>query len=122
MKSKYIDTVATMNVLGNIYTNPMLLDAGDKYFFNSEDFVNKFQTSLFYAMYNLFDNGVKTFDAFTIEEFLSQRPDLLATYKKNKGAEFLDKIAELADRSTFDYYYNRMKKISWLYDPDEVMK
>ena len=135
MKSKYIDTVATMNVLGNIYTNPMLLDAGDKYFFNSEDFVNKFQTSLFYAMYNLFDNGVKTFDAFTIEEFLSQRPDLLATYKKNKGAEFLDKIAELADRSTFDYYYNRMKKmslfrgyeqlahmdLSWLYDPDEVM-
>ena len=69
-----------------------------------------------------------------IEDYLEQRPKALATYKANKGGEFILKAAEMANCNTFDYYYNRMKKmslmrayenmgmdLSWLYDPDEIM-
>ena len=56
MKSKYIDTVATMNVLGNIYTNPMLLDAGDKYFFNSHLKFQKVDSLFFKQNYDHHDS------------------------------------------------------------------
>ena len=36
--SNYIDTAAIMNVIGNVYSNPKLFEAEDKYFFNEDDF------------------------------------------------------------------------------------
>ena len=55
-------------------------------------------------------------------------------YQANKGSEYLQKIATEVQLSTFDYYYNRMKKMTllreydkvgldlkWLYDPDNIL-
>lgn len=105
----------------------------DKYSFSSDDFPISFHQILFGSMYNLYNLGANKVDVIGIEEYLDQRPAMKAEYNANKGGEYLLTCAELADESSFDYYYNRMKKFTLLrsyqslgfntnllYNPDEV--
>lgn len=132
--NNYIDTVSIMNVIGNVYSNPKLFDAEDKYFFSEEDFVTDFQKIVFGTLFNLHQLGVKEITLNTIDDYLSERPKKLAIYQSNKGAEYILKCAENAKITTFDYYYNRMKKmtlfrtyqtlagmdLSWIYDINNI--
>ena len=134
-KSKYVDISAIVQVIGNIYNNPKLIDMNEKYFFIEEDFTEDFHKIIFGSIYNLHKLGAKEITIAAIEDYLEQRPKKMATYKAHKGAEYLTKSAEKAKFSTFDYYYNRMKKmsllrgyneitgmdLSWLYDPDNIL-
>lgn len=134
MTTKYIDLAALLNVIGNVYTNPKLLDATDKYFFNENDFVDDFHKIVFGAIFNLHQLGASEITLNAIEDYLSSRPKKKAVFNTNKGEEYLLRCAESASISTFDYYYNRMKKMSllrayqdtagmdltWLYDPDNL--
>ena len=135
MKSnKYAEIPNLVQVIGCIYKNPKLLERDDKYKFNEQDFYDEFHKLVFGCMYNLWQLGAKEITLPAIEDYLTQRPKALAIYKTNKGPEFILKAAEMANINTFDYYYNRMKKMSllrayeemgmdltWLYNPDEVM-
>lgn len=135
MKSnKYAEIPNLVQVIGCIFKNPKLLERDDKYKFNEQDFYDEFHQLVFGCMYNLWQLGAKEITLPAIEDYLTQRPKALATYKTNKGPEFILKAAEMANVNTFDYYYNRMKKMSllrayeemgmdltWLYNPDEVM-
>ena len=135
MKSnKYAEIPNLVQVIGCIFKNPKLLERDDKYKFNEQDFYDEFHQLVFGCMYNLWQLGAKEITLPAIEDYLTQRPKALATYKANKGPEFILKAAEMANVNTFDYYYNRMKKMSllrayeemgmdltWLYNPDEVM-
>lgn len=135
MKSNYCDIACLVQVIGNIYNNPNLLDATDKYFFLEEDFANDFQKIVFGSIYNLHQLGAKNITIETIEDYLNQRPKKLAIYKANDGAKYILTCAEKSNISTFDYYYNRMKKMTLLkqlntitgmdltdlYDPDNVL-
>ena len=135
MKSnKYAEISNLVQVIGCIFKNPKLLERDDKYKFNEQDFYDEFHKLVFGCMYNLWQLGAKEITLPAIEDYLTQRPKALATYKANKGPEFILKAAEMANVNTFDYYYNRMKKMSllrayeemgmdltWLYNPDEVM-
>lgn len=134
MSNKYVDIPAIMQVIGGIYENPNLLDVEDKYFFHEEDFTEEFHKILFGSIFNLHALGAKEITIESIEDYLEQRPKKYATYKVNKGAEYLLKLSEQTKFAAFDYYYNRMKKmtllrgysnfgldVSWLYDPDNVM-
>lgn len=132
MSSKYVDIPAIIQVIGNIYQNPALLD-NDNYNFIEEDFTEEFHKILFGSMYNLHLLGAKEVTINAIEDYLNQRPKSLATYKANKGQEYLLKISQTVQISTFDYYYQRMKKMTllrmydkvgmdlkWLYDIDNI--
>jgi len=133
--NKYIDIISLTNVIGNVFNNPKLFDAEDKYFFSEEDFVDDFHKIVFGTMFNLHQLGVKEITLNTIDDYLSSRPKKLAIYQTNKGAEYISKAAENAKITTFDYYYNRMKKmtlfrmynqlagmdLSWLYDVDNIL-
>ena len=135
MKSnKYAEIPNLVQVIGCIFKNPKLLERDDKYKFNEQDFYDEFHQLVFGCMYNLWQLGAKEITLTAIEDYLTQRPKALAIYKTNKGPEFILKAAEMANVNTFDYYYNRMKKMSllrayeemgmdltWLYNPDEVM-
>ena len=135
MKSnKYAEIPNLVQVIGCIFKNPKLLERDDKYKFNEQDFYDEFHKLVFGCMYNLWQLGAKEITLTAIEDYLTQRPKALAIYKTNKGPEFILKAAEIANVNTFDYYYNRMKKMSllrayeemgmdltWLYNPDEVM-
>ena len=133
MSSKYVDIPAIVQVIGNIYQNPNLLD-NDNYHFIEDDFPENFHKVLFGAIYDLYKLGAKEININVIEDFLSQRPKSLAIYQSNKGSEYLKKISDTTTLSTFDYYYNRMKKmtllrmydsigldLSWLYDVDNIL-
>ena len=133
--SKYVDATAVVQVIGNIYVNPSLLDLEDKYFFNEEDFTEKFHKILFGAIYNLHALGAKEISISAIEDYLAQRPKDKSVYVAYKGAEYLQNISKNVQLAAFDYYYNRMKKMtlfrmyqdivgmdmSWLYDVDNIM-
>lgn len=134
MTSKYVDIAALTNVIGNVYSNPKLFEATDKYFFSEDDFVDDFHKTVFGVIFNLHQLGVKEITLNAIEDYLNEKPKAKATYEANKGNEYLLKCSESCSLSTFDYYFNRMKKmtllrtyndyagmdLSWLYDPDNI--
>lgn len=134
MTSKYVDIASLTNTIGNVYNNPNLLDATDKYFFNENDFVDDFHKTVFGAIFNLHQLGASEINLNAIEDYLASRPKKKALYDSNKGGEYILKCAETASLSTFEYYYNRMKKmsllrayqetagmdLSWIYDPDNI--
>lgn len=134
MPSKYNDTTAVLQVIGCVYNNPSLLDITDKYVITDEDFANDFHRTVFGAIYKLWESGAKKITLGALTDFFAVRPKSEALYKTNKGDEWLAKISENAIPSTFDYYYNRLKKFSLLraydkcgidvtdiYDPDNIL-
>ena len=124
--SRYVDITAIMQVIGNIYLNVSLLE-NENYSFYEEDFTEDFHKILFGSIYNLFQLGAKEISISAIEDYLETKP--------KKGAEYLQKISENVQISTFQYYYSRMKKmtllrmynekcgmdLSWLYDKDNIL-
>ena len=133
MNNNYVDIPAIIQVIGCIFKNPNLLD-NENYFFNEDDFTEEFHKILFGSIYNLHLLGAKSITINTIEDYLRDRPKSLATYKANKGAEYLQKIGDNIQISTFNYYYQKMKKmtllrmyqkagmnLSWLYDTNNIL-
>ena len=114
MASKYNDPTAVMQVVGCVFNNPQLLDITDKYSVVDEDFCDSFHKVVFGAIYKLHELGAKKITLQNIADFLSDRPKSEATYKQNKGDEWLTRVSDAAMASTFDYYYSRLKKFSLL--------
>ena len=131
--NKYFDEVSVFNVIGNLMNNPSILDNKDKYDFIPEDFNSNFYMSIFGAINNLYVEGSNSISILDVENYLKDRPGAFNIYNANKGTEYLAKALHLANRSTFDYYYNRMRKMTVLrefakvganvkkyYDPDNI--
>ena len=134
MANKYIDVTAIMQVIGNVFNNPQLLDFTDKYTINDEDFPDQFHKIAFGTIFKLHELGVSQINLNSIADFLSSRPKSEAIFKQQKGEEWLLKVAESCTPSAFDYYYNRLKKFTLLraydnygisvvdiYDPDDIL-
>ena len=133
MAAKYVDIPAIVQVIGGIYNQPSILE-NESYFFNEEDFTEEFHKIIFGSIYNLYKTGAKEITPSTIEDYLLSRPKKLAIYKQKRGEEYLQTISETTQIAAFDYYYNRMKKmtllrmyqkcgmnLSWLYDINNIL-
>lgn len=134
MSSKYVDPIAVMQVIGCCFNNPHLLDLTDKYIITDEDFPDNFHKIVFGSIYKLHELGVNKISLENIIDFLSSRPKSEAVFKMQKGEEWIVKVSENSTSSSFDYYYNRLKKFSLLraydnyginvediYDPDNIL-
>ena len=134
MASKYVDITAIMQVIGCVYNNPRILDMDDRYSITEEDFPDEFHRIVFGSIYKIYELGANKVTLENIADFLSSRPKKEAVYKINKGEEWLLKISETAITSSFDYYYQRLKKfsllraydnygfnVSFIYDPDNIL-
>lgn len=134
MPSKFVDTTSIVQVIGCIYKTPQLLDYEDKYTITEEDFPDQFHKIVFGTIYNLYNLGSEKITLSNILDYLSSRPKSEAIFIKQKGEEWLIRAEENAQPSSFDYYYNRMKKMSLLraydnygvdvtdfYDPDNII-
>ena len=134
MSSKYVDTAATIQVIGSVFNNPQLLDITDRYIVTDEDFANEFHKVVFGAIYKLHELGAEEITLKSISDFLAARPKSEAIFKTYKGEEWLIKAAENSVSAAFDYYYQRLKKFSLLraydnigmdvsdiYDPDNFL-
>ena len=114
MASKYVDVTAIMQVVGNVFNNPQILDFTDKYTITEDDFPDEFHRIAFGAVYKIHELGADRITLENIVDFLSSRPKSAATFKQNKGEEWLLKVAETCLPEAFDYYYGRLKKFSLL--------
>lgn len=134
MSSKYTDITAIMQVIGNVYKNPSLLDETDKYTLTDEDFPDQFHQIVFGSIFKLHELGAQKINLTSINDFLATRPKSEAIYKSQKGDEWILKIVDSVTPESFDYYYNRLKKFSLLraynkfgidvsdiYDPDNIL-
>lgn len=114
MASKYVDVTAIMQVVGNVFRNPQILDFTDKYTITEDDFPDEFHRIAFGAIYKIHELGADRISLENIADFLSSRPKSAATFKQNKGEEWLLKVSETCLPEAFDYYYSRLKKFSLL--------
>ena len=134
MPSKYIDTSSIVQVIGCVYKVPQLLDYSDKYTITEEDFPDQFHKIVFGTIFKLHELGSEKITINNILDYLSSRPKSEAIFIKQKGEEWLAKAVENAQTEAFDYYYNRMKKmtllrafdsygfdVSDIYDPDNII-
>ena len=134
MPSKFVDTTAIVQVIGCVYKQPSLLEYEDKYTITDDDFPDQFHKIVFGCIYNLYELGAEKITLNSILDYLSSRPKSEAIFIKQKGEEWLLRAEENAQVSSFDYYYNRMKKMSLLraydsyginvadlYDPDNII-
>ena len=90
------------------------MDFTDRYTITDEDFPDEFHRIAFGAIYKLHELGAERVSLENISDFLSSRPKSAATFKTNKGEEWLLKVAESCIPDAFDYYYGRLKKFSLL--------
>ena len=114
MASKYVDVTAIMQVVGNVFRNPQILDFTDKYTITEDDFPDEFHRIAFGAIYKIHELGADRISLENIADFLSSRPKSAAAFKQNKGEEWLLKVSETCLPEAFDYYYSRLKKFSLL--------
>ena len=134
MASKYVDVSAIVQVIGNVFKNLSLLDEKDRYTINEEDFSNEFHKIVFGALYKIHEQGAKEVNLKTVSDFFETHPTSGALYKQQKGEEWLIKASDGASPLAFDYYYNRLKKmtllrvfdnfgidVSDIYDPDNIL-
>ena len=134
MSSKYVDTSSLIQVIGCVFKTPQLLDFSDKYSITDEDFPDQFHKIVFGSIFKLHELGAEKITLNSILDYLSTRPKSEAVFIKQKGEEWLIKASENAEPSSFDYYYNRMKKMTLLrafesygvdvndiYDPNNIL-
>ena len=134
MANKYVDTPSIVQVIGSVFKTPQLLDYTDKYTITENDFPDIFHQIIFGTIYKLHELGAEQISLNSILDYLSSRPKSEAIFIKQKGEEWLLKAAENANTASFDYYYNRMKKMTLLramdsygisvtdiYDPDNIV-
>lgn len=132
--SKYNDSSAVIQVIGNVFNNPSLLDDDDKYNITDEDFASEFHRVIFGSIYKIHELGAKETDLKTISDYFESHPKSGAIYRQQKGEEWLIKASKSATPLAFDYYYDRLKKmtllrvydsygidVSDIYDPDNIL-
>ena len=81
---KYIDTPATVQVLGCIINNLDILN-DSRYELFSDDFPKGFHRTLFSALNNLAALGTEHITPQTLEDYLSDKPQSYAEYKAGDG-------------------------------------
>ena len=108
------DKRVASNLIGCLIKKPEILSYTDKYLLTADDFQDKVHRILFSTVYNLFNAGAEKVDIDEINQYLKKYPELYNSFNEQKGNEFLLASVEMATLTNFDYYYDRLKKLSLL--------
>ena len=122
IKKDLFDTNASLYVLSCLMHRPLLLQ-DERYVFVKTDFYKPIQQIVFYAIFNMAQNGAEKITPQDIDLYLNQYEAQYEFYKKEKGYEFVTQCyqtAEGTDQHQFDFYYNRLKKFSVLRDLEAI--
>ena len=114
IKKDLFDTNASLYVLSCLMHKPLLLQ-DERYAFVKTDFYKPLQQMVFYAIFNMAQNGVERITPQDIDLYIKQFDTQYEFYKKEKGYEFVVQCyqtAEGSDEHQFDSYYNRLKRCS----------
>lgn len=113
MKSKYVDSAAIIQVIGNIFNDPSLLELTDKFKITADDFPEDFHKIVFGSIYNISKNN-SAVSLNSVLDYLAGRPKYEAIFKQNNGVQYIQEVSKVADFDTFGYYYARLKKMTLL--------
>ena len=112
--SKFYDQKTEEAVLLNLFKFPFLLEQMDKFYISTDDFNNKFHRMLFVTINNLVVQGLQHISIFDIENYLDSRPEYKKMFDDNSGKQLLSTAEDKADVQSFEYYYDKLKKITVL--------
>ena len=110
------DRHCVIQVLGSLMKNPTLFNDTDKYLIEVNDFCVQLDKYVFSAIYNLYLNGADKIHAMDIENYLKTNPLAADLIEKENGRSFLQDCETYAEAGNFNYYYNKLKKLSFLRD------
>lgn len=111
MSSAYYDTTAALQVVGDVFLRPQLLD---EYTVTDEDLVEPLHRVIFGAIYKIHESGVDIISIENISDYLAGKPKSNAVFETNKGAEWLKNVSERVEPDSFKFYYDRLKKMTLL--------
>lgn len=132
-ENRYVDSESCVQLIGCVLQDQSLLDSDGIYFYTEDDFVSEFHKVVFGAIYNLYIMGTQNIQIKNIVSYLEDRPESKAIFNQSNGVKWLNEVLDSADVVNFDYYYNRVKKmtllrgyvkvgldVSWLLDMDNI--
>lgn len=132
-ENRYVDSESCVQLIGCVLRDQSLLDNDGIYFYTEDDFVSEFHKVVFGAIYNLYIMGAQDIQIKNIVSYLEDRPESKAIFNQGNGVKWLNEALDSADVINFDYYYNRVKKmtllrgyvkigldVSWLLDMDNI--
>ena len=104
-------------VLGSIMKEPVVLTNLPSSL-TIDDFANenKLARVIFYAVSNLIDGGSTKINTSVIEAYLQDYPSFLATYRNERGRDFVAMCLEKGEPDSFPAFYNKLKKNALLKD------
>lgn len=108
------DKNAIMQVIGSLMKTPVLLADG-KYILTKNDFDLPLARNIFIGISNLFQNyKMETISTVDIDNWFQQIEANYEVFKKQNGLQYLNDCVAISNENAFDYYYNRLKKLSAL--------
>ena len=116
------DSSASLYVLSCLMRKPLLLQ-DERYAFVKTDFYKPLEQIIFYAIFNMANQGVEKITPQDVDLYIHQYDGQYTYYKENKGYEYVTQCyqtAEGSDEKQFDYYYARVKKFSVLRDLESL--
>ena len=99
-------------VLGCLMKNPLLLTEYQD--IQIRDFDTKIAKLVFVTINNMFQNGAVKLEPMEIDINIESHESASVFYAKEKGLDFVKDCYEVSKIENFDYYYNRLKKLSLL--------
>lgn len=106
-----VDKRSILQVLGCLMVDPTLFDG---YKFEDGDFYLPFHRLIYSIIFNLYNTGAEKIDAFAIDSYCSRYPKQYELFNDNHGIDYINGAIELAQINNFKYYYDRLKKFSYL--------
>lgn len=109
-----IDRYTVIQVLGSLMNHPDLLNETDRYNLEPTDFPKTLDRYGFSAIYNLYVDGAERIRAIDILSLLEENAIAKNLIEKENGVAFFQDCEVNSDEGTFNFYYNRLKKLNLL--------
>ena len=108
------DKNATMQVIGSLMKSPLLL-VDNNYILTKKDFETPLARNIFIAIHNLvLVNKLEVLTTVDIDNYFQQIEGSYENFKAQNGLQYLNDCMQISNLNNFNYYYNRVKKMSAL--------
>lgn len=108
------DKNATMQVIGSLMKSPLLL-VDNNYILTKRDFETPLARNIFIAIHNLvLVNKLEVLTTVDIDNYFQQIEGSYENFKVQNGLQYLNDCIQISNLNNFNYYYNRVKKMSAL--------
>lgn len=114
MYDNLVDKRAYLNTIGCLMTDPSLIEDIDRPLDRTDFNTESFYELLYVAIYNLYMQGAKNIDEFSIDSYISEYKEQYRIFEENNGINYLVEAKQLSSLDNYDYYYHKLRKYSLL--------